>query len=80
MDNVTVYPGGTATFNCQVIQVIYMNVDPRPTKRQINGPTQLLNARFKDMDIDNGQIQNYQPSVTSRVIFHHLIPLIMIKY
>ena len=45
-----------------------------------NGPTQLLNATFKDKDIDDRQIKKYQPSVTSRVIFHHLIPLIMIKY
>ena len=44
------------------------------------GPTQLLNATFKDMDIDDRQILKYQPSVTSRVMFHHLIPLIMIKY
>ena len=73
MDNVTVYPGGTATFNCQVIQVIYMNVDPRPTKRQINGPTQLLNARFKDMDIDDREVLKYLPSVISRLIFQYLI-------
>ena len=44
------------------------------------GPTQLLNATFKDVNIDNYQVLKYQPSVTSRVIFHHLIPLMMIKY
>ena len=80
MDNVTVYPGGTATFNCQVIQVIYMNVDPRPTKRQINGPTQLLNARFKDMDIDDREVLKYLPSVISRLIFQYLIIINGIKW
>ena len=37
------------------------------------GPTQLLNATFKDVDIDDCQVLKYQPSVTSRLIFHHLI-------
>ena len=44
------------------------------------GPTKLLNATFKDLDVDNCQILKYQPSVKSRVIYQHLIPLIMYKY
>ena len=44
-----------------------------------NSPSQLLNATFKDEAIDDRQILKYQPSVTSRVIFHHLIPLMVIK-
>ena len=26
MDNVTVYPGGTATFNCQVRQIFFLKI------------------------------------------------------
>ena len=45
-----------------------------------NRPTQLLNATGIEGGIHDCQFLIYQPSVTSRVIFHHLIPLIIIKY
>ena len=47
---------------------------------QHNRPTQLLNAIGIEGGIHDHQVLKYQPSVTSRVIFHHLIPLIIIKY
>ena len=43
-------------------------------------PTRLLNATGIEGGIHNPQVLKYQPSVTSRVIFYHLIPLIIIKY
>ena len=42
--------------------------------------TQLLFATGIEGGIHDGQVLKYQPSVTSRVIFHHLIPLLIIKY
>ena len=43
-------------------------------------PTQLLIATGKELDIDDCQVLEYQPSVISRVIFHNLISLIINKY
>ena len=45
-----------------------------------NGRTQLLFAAGIERGIHNRQVLKYQPSVTFRVIFHHLIPLIIIEY
>ena len=45
-----------------------------------NRPTQLLNATSIDSDSDDDKVVKYQQSVISRVIFYHLIPLIIIKY
>ena len=45
-----------------------------------NRRTQLLNATSIEGDIYDCKVLKYQPSVTSRVIFHHLIPSIIIKY
>ena len=42
--------------------------------------TQLLIATGIERGIHDCQVLKYQPSVTSRVIFHHLIPLIIIEY
>ena len=42
--------------------------------------TQLLFATGIERGIHDRQVLKYQPSVTSRVIFHHLIPLIIIEY
>ena len=42
--------------------------------------TQLLFATGIEGGIDDHQLLKYQPSVTSRVIFHYLIPLIIIVY
>ena len=39
-----------------------------------------LNYNSIDGDIDDRQVWIYQPTVTSRVIFHHLDQLIIIKY
>jgi len=44
------------------------------------GRTELLFAPGIERGIHNRQVLKFQPSVTSRVIFHHLIPLIIIKY
>ena len=44
------------------------------------GRTQLLFATGIEHGIHDCQVLKYQPSVTSRVIFHHLIPLIIIEY
>ena len=46
----------------------------------LNRHTQLLFATSIEGGIPDSQVLKYQPSVTSRVIFHHLIPLIIIKY
>ena len=46
----------------------------------VNRHTQLLFATGIERGIHDCQILKYQPSVTSRVIFHHLIPLINIEY
>ena len=43
-------------------------------------PTQLLNVTGIEGGIHDRQVLKYQPSVTSRVIFHHLIRLILIEY
>ena len=45
-----------------------------------NRRTQLLFATGIEGGIHDRQVLKYQPSVTSRVIFHHLIPLIIIEY
>ena len=45
-----------------------------------NRPTQLLNPTGIEGGIHNGQVLKYPPSVTSREIFHHLIPIIIIRY
>ena len=45
-----------------------------------NRRTQLLFATGIECAIDNCQVLKYQLSVTSRVIFHHFISLIIIKY
>ena len=39
----------------------------------LNRPTQLLNATGIVGGIHNGQVLNYQPSVTSRLIFWYLM-------
>ena len=44
------------------------------------GRTQLLFATGIERGIHDHQVLKYQPSVTSRVIFHHLIPLVTIEY
>ena len=46
----------------------------------VNKPTQLLFATGIEGGIHDRQVLKYQPSVTSRVIFHHLIPIIIIEY
>ena len=45
-----------------------------------NRPTQLPFATGIEGGIHECQVLKYQPLVTSRVIFHDLIPLIIIKY
>ena len=45
-----------------------------------NGPFQLLNAMFKDVDIDDCQVLKYQPSVTSRLILEYLIIINRIEW
>ena len=42
--------------------------------------TQLLFATGIERGIHNRQVLKYQALVTSRVAFHHLIPLIIIEY
>ena len=44
------------------------------------GRTQLLFATGIEGGIHDPQVLKYQPPGTSRVIFHHLIPLIIIDY
>ena len=46
----------------------------------LNRRTHLLFAISSECGIHDCQVLKYQPSVTSKVIFHHLIPLIIIKY
>ena len=46
----------------------------------VNGRTQLLFVADIEHGIPDCQLLKYQPSMTSRVIFHHLIPLIVIAY
>ena len=46
----------------------------------LNGRTQLLFATGIERGIHDHQVLKYQPSVTSRMIFHRLIPLIIIEY
>ena len=57
-------------------QLFARNVEPIYV---VNWPTQLLNITGIDGDIDDHQVLKHQILVTSRVTFHHLIPLIMIK-
>ena len=42
--------------------------------------TQLLFATGIEHGIHDCQVLEHQPPVTSRVIFHHLIPLMIIEY
>ena len=44
------------------------------------GRTQSLFATGIEGGIHDRQVLKYKPSVTSRVIFYHLIPLIIIEY
>ena len=46
----------------------------------LNRRTQLLNATGIDGGIHDCQVLKYQPSVTCRLMFHHLIPSIIIRY
>ena len=45
-----------------------------------NRHTRLLFATGIEHGIHNRQVLKYRPSVTSRLIFHHLIPSMIIKY
>ena len=55
-------------------------IAPISSKLLLNRRTQLLFATGIDRGIHNRQVLKYQPSVTSRVIFHHLIQIITIEY
>ena len=48
--------------------------------KQLNRRTQFLFATGIEHGIPDRQVLKYQPSVISRVIFYHLIPLIIIRY
>ena len=45
-----------------------------------NRQSQLFFATGIERGIHNCQVLKYQPSVTSRMVFHDLIPLIIIEY
>ena len=67
--------GGKFMLNCHVIRGSGTGGTSGHIRR-----TQLLFATGIERGIHDRQVLKYQPSVTSRVIFHHLIPLMIIEY
>ena len=67
-------------YKCNRAQKSILNEHIYLVNVSLNRHTQLFFATGIEGGIHHRQVLKYQPPVTSRVIFHHLIPLMIIKY